>query len=282
MMPPLPISAIIPTYNRASLCLRALRSVYSQTQLPAEVIVVDDGSDEDLAEVKDLLAQKSGIYLRQENAGVAAARNNGASESTQEWLCFLDSDDYWLPEKLEVQFHLHQADPELRISQTPEIWMRNGNRVNQKAHQAPAEGACFERCLDICCISASAVMVKRDAFLAHGGFDTNFPVCEDYDFWIRISRTEKIGLTKEPLVVKHRDGTDQLSASVDAIDTWRIAALRKLLSEDCSAIERELILKAITRKLTILETGARKRGLTEKSEEYSAIRQAVFGHTSRV
>lgn len=273
----LPISVIIPTYNRDVLCLRALESVYAQTFLPAEVIVVDDGSEHELTTVKALLAENGGLYVRQDNAGVAAARNAGAYRAEQEWICFLDSDDCWLPEKLAKQFELHESDRSLAISHTPEIWMRNGVRVKQRAHHAPAEGACFARCLDICCISASSVMMQRETFLAHGGFDKDFPVCEDYDLWIRLSRSKRIGLTDEPLVIKYRDGYDQLSASVDAIDVWRVAALRKMLASNCSPSEREMVMNALDKKLAILEAGAKKRGLVERTREFSAIRQAVFG-----
>ena len=123
------ISVIIPTYNRCELLKRALLSVFSQTLLPTEVVVIDDGSTDGTnamicAEFPEV------IYYRQENLGVSSARNLGIQHTTGDWLAFLDSDDEWLPEKLSRQTAALAANPESRICHTEEIWIRNGIRVN--------------------------------------------------------------------------------------------------------------------------------------------------------
>jgi GT2 family glycosyltransferase len=268
----LPITAIIPTLNRPALCLKAVQSVYEQSRPPLQVIVVDDGSTEELTEVQDLLARSGGLYLRQENKGVSAARNLGVEYATQDWLAFLDSDDQWLPHKLEKQYALHQADTSLSISHTAEIWINNGVRVKQRKHHAPAEGRCFERCLEICCISASALMIRRDVFDTEGGFDVMLPVCEDYDFWIRLTRNYAIGLVPESLVLKTRDSGPQLSSAFENIDQYRVQALTKLLDSEITATEARQVKNALGNKLSILEKGALKRGLMGQVALYKAIR----------
>lgn len=273
--PRLPISAIIPTFNREDLCLRALLSVYSQSALPAQVIVVDDGSSEELTMVKQLLEENAGIYLRQNNLGVSAARNFGVSHANQEWIAFLDSDDLWLDTKLEKQFQLHLEDPTLMISQTAEKWFQSGKEVKQKRHQIPAEGECFARCLELCCISASAVILNKSVFIAEGGFDTDFVVCEDYDLWLRLSRKYSVGLVSQPLVEKYRDLDSQLSSSVEAIDRYRLNALVKLLSISITPEQRELVVKKIVEKIVILEKGAKKRGLQADLMQYQNIKHSL-------
>ena len=271
-----PITVIIPTFNRAQQCLAALKSIYAQTSLPAQVIVVDDGSTESMNEVKKCLELHQGLYIFQQNSGVSSARNLGASKANQDWLAFLDSDDLWLSEKLEKQFQLHLNDPDLFISQTAEIWKRNGKLVNQKNHHAPACGECFERCVEICCISASAVMIRRDIFYKHDGFDTDFQVCEDYEFWLRLSREYKVGLVREALVVKNRGTSEQLSESVQALDRYRLKALLKQFSTKLSHNQRQLIYETAINKLNILEKGAIKRKLVEDLKQYQEIRMKIY------
>jgi glycosyltransferase involved in cell wall biosynthesis len=269
----LPITAIIPTFNRPTLCAKALASIYQQSQPPAQVIVVDDGSTEELSEVRDILTLNNGLYLCQKNKGVSAARNLGVEHATQDWVSFLDSDDLWLPTKLEKQFALHQAHAALLISHTAELWINKGIRINQRKHHSPAEGFCFERCLEICCISASAVLINKDLFLSAGGFDVNLPVCEDYDLWIRLALNHEVGLISEPLVVKNRGDGVQLSSSFERLDYYRVQAIMKLLDTKTTSAQQAILAKhALAKKLSVLENGAHKRGLIEQLAQYKAIR----------
>ena len=268
----LPVAVIIPVYNRPQSCLRAVESVYSQTALPAEVIVVDDGSTESHESVQALLLSNQGQYLCQQNRGVSLARNLGAERATQPYLAFLDSDDSWCPTKLEKQFELHRRDPTLVLSQTAERWLLSGAEVKQRQNQAPAQGECFARCLELCCISASAVIIRRDVFLGEGGFDPDLPVCEDYDLWLRLTRSYPVGLVSEPLVIKNRGGKDHLSESLPALDRFRVRALVKLLERDLSPAQSLEVRKVLTKKLGVLEQGAKKRGLLSELDLYHQIR----------
>ena len=107
------ISVIIPTYNRAGILNRAIQSVFNQTFRDFELIVVDDGSTDDTA--RSVASLPSIKYLSQNHSGVSKARNLGIEHARGEWLAFLDSDDKWLPEKLERQINYANAHPEIRI-----------------------------------------------------------------------------------------------------------------------------------------------------------------------
>ena len=246
------ISVIIPTYNRAGLLERALASVFSQTFAPAEVIVVDDGSTdhtEDL--VRDKFPQVS--YLRQPQKGVSRARNLGIRKAQGEWLSFLDSDDEWLPNKLELQRQALQYKPQYRLCHTDEIWIRRGKRVNPMKKHTKRGGAIFQHCLPRCVISPSSVMVHRAVFDRVGHFDECLPACEDYDLWLRICARYDVLYVPEKLLVKYGGHNDQLSARYWGMDRFRIRALEKILdSEDLSQPHREAALRTLREKIDIV------------------------------
>lgn len=254
------ISVIIPTHNRAGFVREAVESVLAQSHPPGEVIVVDDGSTDDTGAALASFSERI-VRVRQEHAGVSAARNRGIGCARGEWLAFLDSDDLWLPGKLERQARHLAVDPTLRVHQTEELWLRNGTRIApRRVHRKP-EGHCFERLLERCLVSPSAVMINRSVFETVGGFDETLPACEDYDLWLRIGCRYPIGLLKEPLVIKRGGHPDQLSATVPALDFYRIRAIEKLLrSGVLSDRQWAAAFRELARKCAIYAAGCRKRG----------------------
>jgi glycosyltransferase involved in cell wall biosynthesis len=262
------VSVIIPTCNRVETLPRALDSVNNQTFSDWELIVVDDGSTDNTAKIVQQDYPGARLHL-QENGGVSCARNNGVALASGEWIAFLDSDDAWLPEKLELQFSGLSRKPELRISHTDEIWIRNGRRVNQPSEYAKSGGMIYRRCLALCCICPSSVLLRRDLFEEIGGFDEAFPACEDYDLWLRITAREPVHYIDQALVRKYGGHKDQLSTTVWGLDRYRIRALEKILSEEILSPEDQFLTKeTLIRKLRILVEGARKRGNGEVVAEY--------------
>ena len=135
-------SVIIPTYNRAHMLERAIKSVLAQTYKNFELIVVDDGSTD---ETKELLSKYKDIhYYKIDNSGVSFARNFGVSKSKGKYLCFLDSDDEWLNEKLKAQYQQIE-NTRCLIVYGEETWFRNGIRVNKKKIHQKSGGDIFNR-----------------------------------------------------------------------------------------------------------------------------------------
>jgi glycosyltransferase involved in cell wall biosynthesis len=161
------ISVIIPTYNREKLLERAIHSVLRQTIACAEIIIVDDGSMDQTADLVRYLAEKSATpihYFHQGNMGPAAARNLGIQQSQSGLIAFLDSDDHWRKNKLACQLKAMQEDPGALISYTREQWLREGVHLNQKKKHIPQHGDIFAHCLQLCAVGMSTVMVRRELF----------------------------------------------------------------------------------------------------------------------
>lgn len=265
------VSVIIPTRDRRDFLGEAVASVLAQRHVELELIVVDDGSRDGTAE--DIAQLGSRVrYVYQEARGVSAARNAGARLATGVWIAFLDSDDLWLPEKLERQLAFHRAHPGVDASQTDEIWVRRGVRVNRCRHHEKPSGDIFLPSLWRCLVSPSAVMMKREVYREIGGFDESLPVCEDYDLWLRLGSRHPVGLLPEPLVIKRGGHEDQLSRRFWGMDRYRVAALVKLLASETLEVERHAAAAGVLReKCAILAGGARRRGREEEALRYQAL-----------
>ena len=254
------ISVVITTYNRRQLVQRAINSVLRQTLQVHEIILIDDGSADGTG---DLIRQKypEVRYHWQANQGISAARNQGIALSSGDWIAFLDADDEWLREKLHWQMsELNQA-PAYRICHSDEIWIRHGRRVNQMKKHRKYGGHIFERCLPLCIISPSSVIIKRILFGQIGLFDPGLPVCEDYDMWLRICCREPVLYIDKPLIKKYGGHRDQLSRKYWGMDRFRIRALEKILKVDqLSPDQRMAVLDTLIKKISIVCSGAQKRG----------------------
>ncbi len=266
------VSIIIPVYNRADKIKKAVDSVLTQTHELFELIVVDDGSSDESAKVLEEIDDKRLNIIRQPNKGVAAARNQGIEKSSCDWLAFLDSDDHWLETKLEKQISFHKESPDCLISQTDEVWIKNGVRINPNKHNEKVGGDIFELSLERCLISPSAVMLHRSLLNETGLFDERLPVCEDYDLWLRIACQHVVGLIDEKLVIKTGGHDDQLSKKHWGMDRFRVKAIRKLIDSNMLTDKQEIAaIKVLIKKLEILKNGAKKRNNNKDFAEYDSI-----------
>ncbi|MGH7781957.1 MAG: glycosyltransferase family 2 protein [Candidatus Binataceae bacterium] len=261
-------SVVIPTYNRRAMVREAALSVLAQREAHFELIVIDDGStdgsDKDLARLQIECGGKHSGPMRVErieNRGVAAARNRGVALARAPLIAFLDSDDLWMPSKLARQLDFMRTHPECEISQCQESWIRDGRRVNPGQRHLKRGGDLFLDSLRTCIVSVSAVILRTDLFQAYGGFDEAMRACEDYDLWLRILVTREIGLLDEVLLQRRAGHPDQLSATVPALDRFRILSLIKLLANShLGAARRQAAAQALAEKCGIYAKGLRRRG----------------------
>jgi glycosyltransferase involved in cell wall biosynthesis len=266
------VSVIIPTYDRAQKVVRAVASVLSQTFKDYEVIVVDDGSSDGTREALASFGGRITTLAHEANRGVASARNTGIRGSEAPFIAFLDSDDTWLPGKLDVQLAFFRDSPSAMVCQTQELWMRNGRRVNPGRRHRKQSGDIFAPSLKLCLVSPSAVMLRRSLLDEVGLFDEDLPACEDYDLWLRVSCRYPVQVIDEPLVVKEGGHADQLSRQFHGMDRFRIRAIEKLLQGVClNPAQRRAALEELQSKCGIYGLGCIKRGRREEGQHYLAL-----------
>ncbi len=266
------ISIIIPTFNRAERIQTAIESVLQQTYQNFELIIVDDGSTDNTGEIIKSYGNQLKCFF-QTNQGVSAARNFGIKKSKANYICFLDSDDEWLTNKLEIQVTLIKSNPEVKICYTDEIWIRNGIRVNPKKGHNKYSGWIYQRCLPLCIISPSSVMIDAEVFEKVGMFDTQMTVCEDYDLWLRISHYYPIIFIRKQLIIKNGGHEDQLSHRFWGMDRFRVKAMEKMLQNyNLPSEDKKATIKMLHKKCDILGNGFFKRGKKEKAIYYFSLK----------
>ncbi len=264
------ISVVIPTCNRYLFLKRALRSVYAQTYLPKEVIVVDDGSSDATSKIQEEFPDIRYIY--QTPKGVSVARNTGIQAARYEWIAFLDDDDEWEREKLALQKEYHDTN-DLPISYTDERWFVNEKEKNiPKKYRKPQKNTFLEH-IRYCNIAPSSVIAQKRLLESIGLFDPTLPVCEDYDMWLRILARYPFGYLDKKLIRKHAHSFRQLGFS-ENIEYWRIRALKKHLKgkygKDVQAVLEE--------KIRIVLQGRKKR--LKKIDEELLELVAIIAETS--
>jgi glycosyltransferase involved in cell wall biosynthesis len=264
------VSVIIPTHDRADVLGRAVASVLGQTWTDLELFVVDDGSSDATASVLAEFDDPRLTGMHQENKGVSAARNLGIAASGGRYVALLDSDDYWMPDKLEKQVRF-MAESGFAICQTDEIWIRNGQRVNPRFKHAKPAGWFLERSLELCLISPSCVMFTRELWRELGPFDERLPACEDYSLWLRVGARHPVGLVPEALTVKTGGHADQLSRRIIGLDLYRIYAMVDLLRGMALGGEQRVMVEAALReRVRLYAQGCIKHG---KDEEAVRVRE---------
>lgn len=208
------VSVIIPAHNRADTIDRALRSVFAQTFQDFEIVVVDDASTDGLARaVQPLSDDRLQVVRREKRTGAPGARNAGITTSRGEWIAFLDSDDEWLPEKLEGQL-----DAARRFTPTCDVVysachrQRPGETPELRPKGALPEGDVLDALLaGLYTLTASAYMVRRTALMRVKGFDERFPSANDIDLWLRLASIGcRFAAVQDPLVIKHDSGAGQI------------------------------------------------------------------------
>jgi len=218
------VSVIIPTYNRAAYLQKALQSVKEQTYQSLEIIVIDDGSTDDTR----IMLEGYEVQLRyfyQENKGISGARNTGIRNANGEYVAFLDSDDYWVPEKTAQQVELFKQHPEygLVASRCASIRLDGSYRERNRPGKS---GWILEDLFKANFIRTSAAMVKKECFKGIGLFDEELKECEEYDLWLRIAAQYPMGFINKSLAV-YVDNPEGISNDSLTGRLYRLKVLEK-------------------------------------------------------
>ena len=264
------VSVIIPVYNRADRIGRCLESVLSQTYRQLEIIVVDDGSTDNLVQmVKPVWNQIKLIH--QENLGQGAARNTGVRVARGDWVAFLDPDDLWDPRKLEVQMNY--------LEQTGYEWAHNRTRIIPEHElqqyfgdwfKGERSGKIAKQLLNTNFICTSSVVVKKSILIDVGGFseDRELQNFEDYELWLRIAALVPIGYVDEPLTFYTTDSLD------NAQQESRLTQIKK----------NELVMKRLEKMPfdTYTKSGIFRRKIRYKQDHFQQALLAGYTEQARI
>lgn len=210
------VSVVIPTYNRLALLPAAVDSALAQSHAVTEIIIVDDGSSDDtIIWVKEAAKADGRIKLiERSHGGANRARNAGVTTASGEWIAFLDSDDEWEPDKLELQFERLRSDPEL-------IALFTGFRLVG----GPQERIFLPRddpsVIDLRCSNqlsgTSSALIRADVLRNVGGFDPDLPSCQDWDLWNRLRGHGRFGVVRKPLVRFNSGPHDRITTNLPKV-----------------------------------------------------------------
>ena len=230
------VSVIIPTFNYGRFLRAAIDSALAQTHAPLEILVVDDGSTDETADVAASYGERV-RFIRQQHAGVCAARNNGIANARGEYVAFLDSDDVWLPEKLAKQLARFEADPELGLVHCgAERFDESGTLV---VNLDGLEGWIAPQLLRLdseVIAAGSAILVPRRIADEIGGFDTGLAQAEDWDFAYRVAVRYRVGFVREVLV-RYRQHGGGHHLNVPRMEHDMMTALGKAFASSDPAVQ---------------------------------------------
>lgn len=256
------ISIIIPTYNCESFIAETVNSILNQTFKHLELIVVDDGSTD---RTRDIVASygSSVRLLTLTNSGVCVARNHGIQEATGQYICLMDHDDYWFPDKLELQFEEMCKNQEAGLVYNTFIpWLPDAKGVFPEPHSFELasysshideeySGWIYHLLLLDCWVLTSTVMIRAEVFNKCGTFDESLPFSEDWDFWLRISREYPFVMLKKPLTLyrQHLQQGNLIARNIDFRTELLYKAVAKwgLCSPDGRCISRHQFRQNILR-----------------------------------
>ncbi|HVP86291.1 MAG TPA: glycosyltransferase, partial [Rhizomicrobium sp.] len=201
------VSVVIPAYNSSATLARALDSVLAQTVQPREIVVVDDCSKDDTIKLAQSYADNGvRVVALNKQSGAAGARNAGIYAAKGEFIAFLDSDDEWLPTKLEKQMAAMETDKNLSlVSCASNLILPNGTDCGDVyGGRRPTVGPLAWKALLVSnYIATPTVVARRDHLVSLGGFDRNLKIGEDQDMWIRLALVGNVGFIFESLVRVH-------------------------------------------------------------------------------
>lgn len=254
------VTVVVPTYNRASLILDALDSVYAQTYRPIELIVVDDGSTDDTkpSVYKWIDNHKtendfSAIYMFQKNSGGNVARNLGISAAQGECVGFLDSDDLWHKDKLSRQMKIFKQN--LAVGGVycglRHMFIESGEICDPVKRGYPSGNLLSKLLIRDVTAPTSAYVVRRDVFKKVGGFDETLQARQDWDMWIRLASEYEIGVVPEALVdYREHSGVRTATNPQNEIDAYKtIMAKYSELRSGCSFSVRQASVAAFYRRM---------------------------------
>lgn len=246
------VSIVVPAYNVAPYLGETLDSVLAQTRSDYEIVLVNDGSTDDTAQVVESYRDRFNgklVYVWQENRGLAAARNTAIRTARGHYIALLDGDDVWMPQYLETMLGLLEADPTLDLV-FPNAIFWGSPQFDGKDFQSvfpPNPPITMEKLLGRTSSVFGLATMRRSLILEAGGYDESLRASEDFDLWLRLlQRGARFDYAEEPLV-KYRFRSDSLSNTGITHYQNRMKVFEKVLAAtDLTASQRAIAEREFT------------------------------------
>lgn len=223
------ISIVIPAYNAARTILATLESVQKQTFSDFEIIVINDGSTDQTVELLSTVEDPRLKVFSYGNGGLPVARNRGISQSTGAFITFLDADDLWTEDKLELQLAALQQNPKAGVAYSWTCNMEENGESFQPGHQVTFEGNVYPKLLlGNFIASGSNIMVRQEAIESVGEFDPSLKSCEDWDFYLRLAACWSFVVVPKPQIL-YRQSSGAMSSKIDVMEKYHLMVLDRSL-----------------------------------------------------
>jgi glycosyltransferase involved in cell wall biosynthesis len=271
------VSVIIHTYNNEKFIVETVESVLNQTYKDYEIIIVDDGSVDGTRDALIPYMQKIRYHYK-ENGGIASAKNAGVCLSQAEFVAFLDHDDLWAPDKLQLQMECFNENPQVGLVYAKYTSFRDGKELRTKPEKGYS-GWIFKELLSKSFIQTSTVVVKRECLDAVGPYDETFSLGDEYDMFLRISKRFQCGFVDKGLT-RYRVHDANASNNDFLFDNENLGVYKKIYNNftDLDGVEKKILRKRIARYSMKVAEGLYSQGKLEESKEYQkeALRYLPF------
>ncbi len=250
------VSIIIPTYNRETLLLKALDSIFQQTFQDFEILIIDDASTDNTEQVvRNLNHEKIRYFRLDKNGGQCVARNYGIKRAEGDYIAFLDSDDIWVPEKLELQLDCFRKGSAnlgcvYGYSYSYDAILDSTSLIQPEYYR----GNIYRNLLTgFCPPTPSLFMVKKQALIENNGFDEKLITFVDLDMWLRLSLTYEFDFVERPLITKVENIGDQYVNNFDKryngiklfYEKWKKTAIQKVGKNGFANLNNELTMALV-------------------------------------
>lgn len=221
------VSVIIPAYNAERTILETIASVQQQTFSDFEIIVINDGSTDRTLELVQGIQDERVKIFSYENGGLPVARNRGISRAKGEFIAFIDADDIWTSDKLELQVALLQQHPEAGVAYSWSRFMNERGELSYVVDDRHIEGNVYEKLLlNNFLNNGSSLLVRREAIESAGKFDPTLKSCEDWDFYLRLAAKWSFVLVPKPQIL-YRQSSTAMTSKIDVMESAALITIER-------------------------------------------------------
>ncbi len=271
------ISVVIPVYNGEKTIQETIKSVLNQTFQSLELIIVNDGSNDETLKVISIIKDPRIKVFSYPNAGLSATRNRGLAHATGEYISFIDADDLWTPDKLEAQLKVLQENPQAAVAYSWTDWIDEFGQFLRRGTSMSVNGDVYAKILLIDFIaSGSNTLIRRQALTEVGGFDESLTHSEDWDLWMRLAKRYHFAAVSSPQIL-YRKSSNSWSCNIAQMEEAGLQIIERAFTQAPESLVplKPFSIANLYKSLTLraLEgSPGRKRGLTAARYLWYAFR----------